>query len=201
MNIVFFIRSRTVNIENYTIKNIPGSSGRLDVISRAILAALINNNELEDKIKIGVLLDNNYGVYFFDSGKFSSDSFPLNEISLTDYFVKFIRNKGNSELLEDNPLNSIEFVETEIFSEIKRYIRKKYKVYVLDEMGEPFQQEFKNLTIDDNLLFIVGDQSGDLLASEELKKMNIINISLGKQSYLASSVIRLIKLNLQLIVG
>ena len=201
MNIVFFIRSRTVNIENYTIKNIPGSSGRLDVISRAILAALINNNELEDKIKIGVFLDHNYGVYIFDSGKFSSDSFPLNEISLTDYFVKFIRNKGNRKLLEVNPLNSIEFVETEIFKEIKRYIRKKYKVYVLDEMGEPFQQEFKRITLDDNLLFIVGDQSGDLLASEELKRMNIINISLGKQSYLASSVIRLIKLNLQLIVG
>ncbi len=49
MNLIFFIKSATVDLKNYTIKDIPGSSGRLDVISRCILAAILSNNNFEKK--------------------------------------------------------------------------------------------------------------------------------------------------------
>ena len=52
----------------------------------------------------------------------------------------------------------------------------------------------------DNLLFIIGDQSGDLLDNLELKELKLANLSFGNRSYLASSIIRLIKMNLQLLV-
>ncbi len=66
MKLIFFIKSETVDISNYTIKNIPGSSGRLDVISRCILAALLAKNEFEKKIQIWTFLDN-YGTFIFNT--------------------------------------------------------------------------------------------------------------------------------------
>ncbi|TFF63532.1 MAG: tRNA (pseudouridine(54)-N(1))-methyltransferase TrmY, partial [Promethearchaeota archaeon] len=39
--LIFFIKSESVNLKNYTIKDIPGSSGRLDVISRCLLSGLL----------------------------------------------------------------------------------------------------------------------------------------------------------------
>jgi tRNA pseudouridine-54 N-methylase len=87
-----------------------------------------------------------------------------------------------------------------IFDAIKNFIEKKYKIYVLNEKGIDFKKVFKELSSKDNLLFILGDQSGDLLRNNELKKLNLINVSLGNRSYLASSTIRLIKMNLHLLV-
>ena len=77
MNLTFFIKSPTVNLNNYTIKDIPGSSGRLDVISRCILAAILSEGDFEVNVKIWVFLDN-YGTYVFEEECFLSygNSFP-----------------------------------------------------------------------------------------------------------------------------
>ena len=61
MNLIFFIRSSTVNLNNYHIKDIPGTTGRLDVISRCIIAALLDENEFEEYNQIWVFLDE-YGT-------------------------------------------------------------------------------------------------------------------------------------------
>ena len=91
MKKVFFIKSNTVDIKSYNIKDIPGSSGRLDVISRVILSTLINNYEIEKDVQIWIFLEN-YGVLKFDSNIVSIESFPLNEIKLTDKIVQYIKN-------------------------------------------------------------------------------------------------------------
>jgi tRNA (pseudouridine54-N1)-methyltransferase len=194
MKKVFFVKSNTVNLNNYNIKDIPGSSGRLDVISRVILAALFSNHELERNTQIWVFLDN-YGTYIFDSEKISVENFPMTEILLTDHFVKYIQKKENVLL------NSVDYLKTDIFQSIDFFHKKKYKTYILNENGENFQKHLSNINQHDNLLFIIGDQSGDLIDSEQLINRNLINISFGKQLYLASSTIRLIKLNLGLLVG
>ncbi|MFW9896782.1 MAG: hypothetical protein ACFFD7_13335, partial [Candidatus Thorarchaeota archaeon] len=85
MNLYFFIRSQTINLDNYTIRDIPGSSGRLDVISRCILAALLGKEGFERNIGIWVFLDN-YGTYIFNSN-LNYEIFPKNELLLTDHFV------------------------------------------------------------------------------------------------------------------
>ena len=75
MNIVIFINSKTVNINEYNIKDIPGTSGRLDVISRCILAALLRNNNFERNVQIWIFLDR-YGTFFFSSEFFDYEVFP-----------------------------------------------------------------------------------------------------------------------------
>ncbi len=196
MNLIFFIKSGTVEISKYTIKDIPGSSGRLDVISRCILSALTISTDLEENIQIWVFLDK-YGTFVFDSDLFNDESFPKNEILLTDFFVEFIKKTKKGEKYPETPLDSIKYSELEIFDAIKNFVEKKYKIFALNENGMDFKEVFEELNSKDNLLFVLGDQSGDLLNNKELKKLNLINVSLGKRSYLASSTIKLIKINLQ----
>jgi len=198
VNLIFFINSRTVDISRYTIKDIPGSSGRLDVISRCILSALTIGTELEENIQIWVFLDK-YGTFVFDADLFNDESFPKNEILLTDFFVEFIKKTKKGEKLPETPLDSIKYSKLDIFDAIKNFVEKKYKIYVLNENGKDFKDVFEKLN-SNNLLFIIGDQSGDLLNNKELKKLNLENISLGSRAYLASSTIRLIKINLQLLI-
>lgn len=197
MKTIFFIKSSTVNLENYNIKDIQGTSGRLDVISRCVLSALTNDNKLEKNIQIWAFLDK-YGTFVFDSNTFNNDTFPKNEILLTDYFVDFIK-KGNKKYTV-NPLASIECSNLDIFEAIKKFIKKKYQIFVLNESGIGFSKIFTDMSPKRNLLFIVGDQSGELINSKELKELKLTNLSLGNRSYLASSTIRLIKLNLSLLI-
>lgn len=197
MTLIFFIKSSTVNLENYYIKDIQGTSGRLDVISRCVLSALTNDNKLEKNIQIWAFLDK-YGTFVFNSNTFNNDTFPKNEILLTDYFVDFIK-KGNKKYTV-NPLDSIKCSNLDIFEAIKKFIKKKYQIFVLDESGEGFSKIFMDMSLKRNLLFIVGDQSGELINSKELKELKLTNLSLGNRSYLASSTIRLIKLNLSLLI-
>ena len=197
MTLIFFIKSNTVDVSNYYIKDIQGTSGRLDVISRCILSALINDNILEKNIQIWIFLDK-YGTFVLDSITFNNDTFPKNEILLTDYFVDFIK-KGNKKYTL-NPLDSIIFSNLDIFEAIKKFIKKKYQIFVLNESGISFSKMFIDMSRKRNLLFIVGDQSGELISSKELKELKLTNLSLGNRSYLASSTIRLIKLNLSLLI-
>jgi tRNA (pseudouridine54-N1)-methyltransferase len=199
MNLIYFIESETVDISKYTIKDIPGSSGRLDVISRCVLSALTLNNKLEKGVQIWVFLDK-YGTFIFNSNLFNDEYFPKNEILLTNFFVEFIKKTKKRETYPETPLDSVKYSSLGIFDAIKNFIEKKYKIYVLNEKGIDFKKVFKELSSKDNLLFILGDQSGDLLRNNELKKLNLINVSLGNRSYLASSTIRLIKMNLHLLV-
>jgi len=199
MNLIYFIESATVDISKYTIKDIPGSSGRLDVISRCVLSALTLNNKLEKGVQIWIFLAK-YGTFIFDSDLFNDELFPKNEILLTDFFVDFIKKKKKDEGYLETPLDPIKCSDLGIFDAIKNYTKKNYKVYLLNENGIDFKKVFKELSSKDNLLFILGDQTGDLLNDKELKELNLTNLSLGNRSYLASSTIRLIKMNLHLLV-
>jgi len=199
MNLIYFIESETVDISKYTIKDIPGSSGRLDVISRCVLSALTLNNKLEKGVQIWVFLDK-YGTFIFNSDLFNDEYFPKNEILLTDFFVEFIKKTKKRETYPETPLDSVKYSSLGIFDAIKNFIEKKYKIYVLNENGMDFKKVCEEMSSKHNLLFILGDQSGDLLNKKELKKLNLTNLSLGNRSYLASSTIRLIKMNLQLLI-
>lgn len=196
MNLIFFIKSATVNLQNYTIKDIPGSSGRLDVISRCILAAILSNNNFEKKVEIWVFLDN-YGTYIFNPESLDYTNFPKNELLLTDYFVNFLQKLKAKEKLNQNPLNSIKISKLSIIEAIKKSHQMNYCIFVLKEDGKDFFKLKNIIQEKDNVIFIIGSQEGKFINSKELQALNLPYLSLGTQSYLASSVIRLIKLLLK----
>ncbi len=199
MEVLFFIKSSSVDITNYTIKDIPGSSGRLDVISRCILAALLNLKGFNNNIQIWVFLEK-YGTFIFNPESFDEEVFPKNEILLTEYFVDLILNRAGQLRYSKNPLKRIKYINQDIFNTLKAYKKQKYSIYVLDESGQDFFKYIKEISSQEHIIFVIGSQTGEILKSIELIELNLPNLSLGTQSYLASSVIRLIRLNLKLLI-
>ncbi|MHA1804859.1 MAG: hypothetical protein ACTSU4_10075 [Promethearchaeota archaeon] len=188
---IFFIQSNTVNINNYTIKDIPGSTGRLDVISRCILAALLNKDDFELQNEIWVFLKN-YGNFIFKPKKFNYAIFPKNELLLTKYFVKIIKNEclyGETKL---NPLHNIEKIKEDMVTSIHHFITKGFKIYVLLESGIPIYQFDRKELFREDTLFIIGSQVGMTFDYTQFSSNDITPLSLNNKSYLASSVIRLI---------
>ncbi|MFX1375695.1 MAG: hypothetical protein ACFFA0_07775 [Promethearchaeota archaeon] len=195
MNLIFFIKSATISLDNYTIKDIPGSSGRLDVISRCILAALLKKENFETLVKIWVFLDN-YGTLLFDPQSFDYNNFPKNELRFTDYLVDFLLNKKKNKEMINNPLRSIQISQISIIEAIEKFQKLNYSQYILREEGNDFFKLRYDIRQKSNVIFIIGSQEDNFLDSEELLALNIPDISIGTQSYLASSVIRLLKLYL-----
>lgn len=195
MNIIFFIYSATVNICKYRIKDIPGSSGRLDVISRCILAALLGDNEFDKNIQVWVVLDK-LGTYTFDSNGLDYEIFPKNELMFTDYFVDLIRNRYSKNKLDNNPLRLVHTSEKGVIEVLKELLKLNYKAYILHKKGNDFFSNLNRIILEKEVIFIVGNQSADIMNLEEVLAMGLPNLSLGDRLYLASSVIRLIKLNL-----
>ena len=187
---IFLIRSGTVELSNYTIKNIPGSSGRLDVISRCILSALLNHDDFHEDTQIWIFLDN-YGTFIFDSKLLNYQNFPKNELKLTDHFVELIKNKNQPEKIPENPLINVEVSDVLIFDAIKNFLKKGFSAIILEEGGQNFFEQIENFE-KENIIFIIGNQAGDFLDSDGFKELNIPKINFGTTSYLASSIIRLI---------
>ncbi|MFX1588674.1 MAG: hypothetical protein ACFFC1_11000 [Promethearchaeota archaeon] len=199
MEILFFIKSSTVDIANYTIKDIPGSSGRLDVISRCILAALLNHEGFNNNVQIWVFLEK-YGTFIFDPESLDEEVFPKNEILLTEYFVDLIQNRTGQLKYNKNPLKSIKYINQDIFNILKTYKKQNYAIYVLDESAQDFFKYINEILSQEHIIFVIGSQTGEILKSKELIELNLTKLSLGTYSYLASSVIRLIRLNLKLLI-
>lgn len=195
MTMIFFIYSATVDITNYTIKDIPGSSGRLDVISRCILAGLLGNNDFDKDIQVWVFLDK-YGGFLFDTNVLNFETFPKNELMLSDYFVEIIKNRHSKNKLENNPLRLVRTSEKGAIEALKELLELNYKAYILHEKGNDFFSKVNDIIQEKEVIFIVGNQSNDIMNLKELLAMDLPQLSLGDRSYLASSVIRLIKLNL-----
>jgi len=196
LNITFLLKTETVNIDKYTIKDIPSSSGRLDVISRCILSSLIDNDKFNMNVQIWIFF-NTYGTFIFNTKNLIYSEFPKNELLLSDYIVKLIKVKENKNQLDENPLKFVEVKKLSMIDYLIELKINKKLIFVLREEGKDFFEVMKNNLIQNEIYFILGNQSEDFINSREFLKLNIPTISLGFKSYLASSVIRLIKFNLK----
>lgn len=193
MTIIFFIKSSTIDISKYTIRDIPGSSGRLDVISRCVLAAILGKDNFEKDIQIHLFLDR-YGTFIFEPENLDFDIFPKNEILFTDYFVDLLQNYHIRKKQRLNPLSLVRTSKMNMIEAIRYFQNLNYSIFILKEGGINFLNLRKTIQKIENVLFVVGSQEDEFLDSKELLELKIPIISLGNQSYLASSVIRLLKL-------
>lgn len=195
----FIMRSDTVNIEHYTIKDIPGSSGRLDVVARCMLAALMNQDRFAKSTQI-ILFFQRYGEFRFHTQDLNYSSFPKDELQLADALYQLIRNRNTPTYLKNNPMGLIERYDNSMMQYIKNIRQtKEHSIFVLKETTAKPQKSLetlKEIAEETNLLFVIGNQSEDFINSDTFLRLNLPELSLGTQAYLASSVIRLIKLTL-----
>ncbi|MFO7795271.1 MAG: hypothetical protein ACQERB_02755 [Promethearchaeati archaeon] len=195
--IIFLIKSDTVNLNNYTIKDIPGSSGRLDVIARCILSALLNEKGFDINYKIWIFFKR-YGALKFDPLDLNYEDFPKNELLLSEYIVKLLKTTDTAAVIKEyNPLSPI-LVENISLIEFLKQRKKENRnnIFVLRESGRKFLDVFSPQSLKKEVYIIIGSQTEDFINSEAFLNLNFPEVSLGVKSYLASQVIRLIKLNI-----
>lgn len=188
------MKSDTINLDNYTIKDIPGSSGRLDVISRCILSALLNKDKFDNNI-LFMIFFKKYGTYIFNTVELNYSIFPKDELLLSDYIYKLIKISGTNKN-QQNPLNSIKKESISLIGCLKKLQEQGKNVFLLKESGCSFTKLLDKIKLKKELFLIIGNQSEDFIRSLEFLKLNIPEISLGTKSLLASTVIRLVKLKL-----
>ena len=83
-----------------------------------------------------------------------------------------------------------------IIEAINHFKQLNYNLYILYEQGQDFFNVSSRIQEEENTVFIIGSQEDEFIYSKELSALKIPMISIGNQSYLASSVIRLLKLHL-----
>ncbi len=187
MDLIFFIQSKTVNLEKFTLKDLPGSSGRFDVICRCILAALDNTIIPELLVQVWVFLPR-YGTFIFTNRELNLETFPKNELLLAKKFKDFILQNDQDLKIKKTRMN--------IFEAINKFMQDEHKIILLSESGHYFDKFFIGERDISKLICIIGDQTGDLINNSELREFNLPEVSFGKETYLASSIIRLVKIAL-----
>jgi tRNA (pseudouridine54-N1)-methyltransferase len=192
------MKSDTVNLDHFVIKDIPGSSGRLDVIARCILAALLNGDKFQENHRIIIFLKK-YGTLIFNPQELQYAIFPKDEILLCDYIYKLLKSKNNNIKLGENPLAFVKRSTISMNTYLHKLLDQKKPVYLLKESGVPFSKVLWKDKQPQELYLIVGNQSEDFINSFEFLDLNIPKIRLGTRSLLASTSIRLIGLKLKLL--
>ncbi|TFF88649.1 MAG: hypothetical protein EU550_00910 [Promethearchaeota archaeon] len=159
----------------------------------------MKKNILEKDIEFWVFLDN-YGTYIFQNNFLTFNRLPKNELLFTEYFVELIRSLQNETKTtqNNNPLKFVKYRDLNIYEAIEEFNKSGTKIFILKEEGDLLIDQIFKLKKEEMVLFIIGNQSGAFLESSRLSNLGLSQLSLGKQSYLASSVIKLVKLHFRL---
>ncbi|MHA1232647.1 MAG: hypothetical protein ACTSRP_08815 [Candidatus Helarchaeota archaeon] len=204
--------TKTKTSPNFLIQDIPGTSGRLDVIIRCILAinslpTFIKNNIIFTTILNGAPDPPKLFKFYF-----SKLNFPDDEINAALFFKKLIEktmkiditdaeNVHNSNKIEINP--GIIYIRSDIINYLKKIMIKEFPIIFLHESGNSFRKNiipYLKLNDYSNLYVIIGDQSGYNSQTYKFLEDNFRKFKLkGNKSYLSSQCIVYLLYELMLI--
>lgn len=159
------------------------SAGRMDLVCRCITSALWLSHNVRENVRIFVVLNGPPKppvTICFHGSKLSK--IYVDERTNAKIIKKLLSLKFDKEWLEINAIKIARKSFQEVLSELNG------KNYVLHEKGEFIE----NVKIENNPVFILGDNIGLPKNEERFALRNGIKISLGKNIYLASSCIAII---------
>ncbi len=180
MRRIFIMEARKACTSNsFNIKDLPGTSGRLDIVCRCVIAAL--------KFGGGVRL--NTVFYAVLEGPpappltLKVDGAEIDNISGSELQLALTLKK----LLKGEKIKGFN-VERKSFIEAVSEVRRKAEVYYLHESGKPIRMV--NFPHRKDVLFVLGDHLGLPPRSERLlEKLGAFKVSLGPKRYLGSHCI------------
>jgi tRNA (pseudouridine54-N1)-methyltransferase len=159
------------------------SAGRMDLVCRCISSALWLSHNAREDTRLFVVLNGPPKppvTICFQGSKLSK--VYVDEMTNAKWIKKILSMKFGKEWLEIEATKVARKSFQEVLSELEG------KNYVLHEKGEFIE----NISIDENPIFVLGDQVGLPVAEEKFALRKGEKISLGKRIYLASSCISII---------
>ena len=186
-HIVFILKaSQAVTAPIFTSKSLASLGGRMDLVARAIIAAIAKKSGIRKNILFISIFEGSPNppiTFIIDSNKFHKT--VISEKNVANIILTTLRNKSSS----------VAYILNASFREIITYclnlFGKKKTVY-LCENGIDIRT-LPRKYIDQIRVFIIGDHRGIDKENEKwLEKKGLSKICLGPISYLASHVITIV---------
>ncbi|RLE80758.1 MAG: hypothetical protein DRJ51_05190 [Thermoprotei archaeon] len=176
--IVFVVKSNTaVTAPTFSPRSPASSGGRLDVMLRSIIVALLDPSGVRRHVDFYAILGGppNPPITLHFIGEDIAEM-PFSENELAKIVLKVLRG---------DKIRGVELLKKDLIDCIKDLIREGYKLYYMHEKGKLIDCSY--LRNPAKVGFILGDQQGLNTADERaLKSMQIEMLSLGRTAYLTS---------------
>lgn len=187
-------RCRTT--DDFLIRDVPGTSGRLDVVCRILAATFRTVPQLNPNLRfLAILGGPPDSPLLLKVSSATAESIPESELAcaliLKGLFHQY-RTAGSiqHEIWPQFSLTRQGFEET-----LQEVAKTAHQIYYLVEKGNPFEDV--NLDLTKPLTFLFGDDRGLPPEHETLlSKYKVQEVSIGEQSYLGSQVVTLVLLEL-----
>lgn len=182
---IFIVKSSTATTSpNFSLRNIAGTSGRLDVICRSIINAFLVNGSIRREIEFYGVLEGppNPPKTIFISGSELS-YLPRDEVAMAKIVKHLLSGASASPGFH---LLKIGFKKL-----VSNFKSRDFKLTYLHEKGS-YIRDF-NFDLNEEYCFILGGHLGlDLPSELFLFSLNIPCISLGSVKYLTSQCITIV---------
>ncbi len=187
MKRIFIIKaSKAITSPKFSMKNIAGSSGRLDVVCRCILNAFKVNGKIRTNTTFYAVLEGppKPSKLIIVNGE-KLINFPNNEIEV----AKIIRDLLKIEEGEHSIFKGFSIMKMDFKKLIKNLkSQKNLELIYLHQNGKDIRKF--NFNLNKNYAFILGDHIGlDPFSEKFLDSLKIPRISLGPVIYLSSQCI------------
>jgi tRNA (pseudouridine54-N1)-methyltransferase len=179
--------------DDFSLKDLPSSSGRLDVVCRCAISSLLENEEIRHDTVFVAILEGppNPPLTLILDGR-TLRNLPFSEIGVAGILKTLLRKPGKESV--EHTLGEGVRIEKRSFTETLCDVLetdKPNKLYYLHEKGDDIRDLEMNL--DYSSIFALGSNKG-LTAEDEslLDQLGARKISVGPLSYLSSQVITLV---------
>src|SRR3989344_681296 len=167
------------------------SSGRLDIAIHSVIAAFFLSHDIRRDVSLHLVFDGpsdpTKHLLFAPNfeGKTGEDKVYLNKRDISSIIKKMLYSYKEKENREVFPGYFIE--KKPLVSVIKDLLSKGSTLYILDPKGE----DIRDIEIEENPIFLVGDHEGLPKMQKELKryKSQIKKVSIGPRTYFASQTL------------
>ncbi|MCO6041123.1 tRNA (pseudouridine(54)-N(1))-methyltransferase TrmY [Thermococcus alcaliphilus] len=174
---------------DFSLKDLPGTSGRIDLLCRSLNSAFLLSHGFRKNVRVWLNLNGPPDppkTIRFEGSEIKPKTINPDEISLAKIIIKALKvGEGIKEPAKEYPVLPGVYVSNLRFEDIIRRTIKNSALYYLHEEGKPI----KRVNFKGNVAFVLGDHEGLAREDEAFLEGIAEKVSVGRKSYLTSHVI------------
>ncbi|MFX1301495.1 MAG: hypothetical protein ACFFAL_10890 [Promethearchaeota archaeon] len=197
MQIVILLDApRTRTDEEFLIRDVPGTSGRLDVVCRILIAAYRTTPIFTSCIQVNAILGGPpHPPLLLRIDDVTSDEFPESELSCALIIKGLLHNYGTTKTKCSRQWPQFSIMAKSFDDILKEAASASSQILYLVEKGKPLDQV--KINFDKPITLILGDDQGLHAEHEKLVyQYPVQEVSIGTRSLLGSQVISLVLLEM-----
>jgi len=175
--------------QNFSLEDLPGSGGRMDLIARFITSTMFTSHKMRQDTRVFVVLNGPPNPSVTIEISSSVRKIGVDERSVSIWIKKLLERLEGFETAR--LYNGLKATRRD-FQTLLKDLKSEGTFYYLHEKGT----SIKKTKLAKNPIFILGDHLGIPSKDEKIAIKHSKKLSLGKTSYLASSCVSILHWNL-----